>query len=507
MHLVKRTCTEVPTNGPDDQIHVHPQSLSAYKNLPAYVLLGDPGAGKTTEFKREASQSDAFYITARDLITFDDRIEWHHKTLFIDGLDEIRAGSHDARTPFDMIRARLEKLGRPPFRLSCREADWFGAADQECLKSVSPDNQITILHLDPLTKADVVEILNNSLDVPHTEKFLQWAEQKGLNELLTNPQVLDMLVKAVADGKWPDTRKQTFEMACQTIIREHNREHIDAARSQPADENQQLNAAGLLCALQLISGNAGYTLNPDTEVSDFPYLGTPAFDNMDLLHKVARTKLFTAPVEGRITPIHRHVAEYLAARYIAARIEHEGLPIGRILALLTGEDGIVVAELRGLSAWLAALCKSRRSTIIERDPLGVVLYGDVQDFTSQEKRLVLDGLRREAARYPWFRSSHWTASPFGALATPDMEEEFSNILTASDRSEVHQALADCVLDAMTYGFRFTSLDNALLSIVRDSTWWPDIRRQALNVIVRNGEGSPDTGTQLKQCWTKFATNQ
>ncbi len=396
-----------------------------------------------------------------------------------------------------MIRARLENLGRPSFRLSCREADWFGTADQDRLKLVSPDNQLTILHLDPLTDTDIVEILNHNPQVTNATEFMQWAEQKGLNELLSNPQVLDMLVKAVDDGNWPDTRSQTFEMACQTIIREHNREHIDATRSQPADENQQLNAAGLLCAVQLISGNAGYTLTPDKEVSDFPYLGAPAFDNMDLLHKVARTKLFTAPVEGRITPIHRHVAEYLAARYIAARIEHEGLPIGRILALLTGEDGIVIAELRGLSAWLAALCKSQRSAIIERDPLGVVLYGDVQNFTTQEKRRVLDGLRREAARYPWFRSSHWAASPFGALATSDMEEEFCNILTASDRSETHQALADCVLDAMTHGAKYPSLDNTLLDIIRDSSWWPGIRRQALKVIVRNVKGKPDTGIQLK----------
>jgi len=505
MYLVERTCTKISTNGSDT--NVSPKPLSAYQNLSAYVLLGDPGSGKTTAFKQEeVSQPDAFCVTARDLITFEDRPEWHDKTLFIDGLDEIRAGSLDARTPFDAIRARLEKLGRPRFRLSCREADWFGAADQEHLKSVSPDRQVTILHIDPLTKADIVEILNHNPRVSNAEEFMQWAEQRGLNELLTNPQILDMLAKAVADGKWPDTRKQTFEMACQTIIREHNQEHLGAKHTQPVDENQQLNAAGFLCAVQLIAGNAGYALSREMADNEFPELNNPAFDNVELLNEVAHTKLFKAPVDGQIIPIHRHVAEYLAARYLAGRIEHSGLPIGRILALITGEDGVVVAELRGLSAWLAALCKSQRSAIIERDPLGVVLYGDVQDFTNQDKRRVLDDLQREAVRYPWFRSSHWTASPFGALATPDMDVEFHNILTASDRSETHQALADCVLDAMTYGAKFPSLYGALLEIARDTTWWLRIRRGALKVIQRNGEDKPNTAIQLKMLTEEINNN-
>ena len=494
MYLVKRTCTEIPA---DASVHTRPRPLSAYRYLSAYVLLGDPGSGKTTSFEQEAEQEGSFYISARDLITFANRPEWQGKTLFIDGLDEIRAGSLDARTPFDAIRARLDELGRPRFRLSCREADWFGSSDQESLRSVSRDGQVTILHLDPLTEADIVEILNHNPRVPDANQFMRWAKQRGLDELLINPQILDMLTKAVANGNWPDSRKQTFELACHTIIREHNQEHIDASRTRPVDENQQLDDAGFLCAVQLITGNAGYALSNDMEGSEFPELDNSAFDNIERLNAATKTKLFKAPIEGRIVPIHRHVAEYLAARYLAGRVEHAGLPVGRIIALITGEDGIVVAELRGLSAWLAALCKSQRNAIIERDPLGVVLYGDVRDFTRQDKRRVLDGLQREAARYPWFRLSNWTASPFGALATPDMEEEFREILTAPDRSETHQALADCVLDALIHGARLTNLDNTLLDIVRDTSWWPRIRRSALEAIQHNSEENPDSGIRLK----------
>ena len=81
------------------------------------MLLGDPGAGKSTAFDAECgvSRDGACFVTARDLLTFDvqSHPEWHGKTLFIDGLDEVRAGAGDVRTPFDAIRRQLDKLGKP----------------------------------------------------------------------------------------------------------------------------------------------------------------------------------------------------------------------------------------------------------------------------------------------------------------------------------------------------------------------------------------------------------
>jgi hypothetical protein len=87
--------------------------LSAHRDDSAYVLLGDPGAGKSTAFKCEYEAlggERAHLISARDFLTLAPRTEWGDKTLFIDGLDEVRTGSSDARTPFDAIRARLDAL-------------------------------------------------------------------------------------------------------------------------------------------------------------------------------------------------------------------------------------------------------------------------------------------------------------------------------------------------------------------------------------------------------------
>ena len=128
--IVPRTCTEISAGNEDQHREKESRPLEAFQDAPAYVLLGDPGAGKTTAFEaeREALEERACLITARDFLTFDlqSHPEWLDKTLFIDGLDEIRVGADDARTPFDQIRGRLDELGKPRFRLSCRERTGWG---------------------------------------------------------------------------------------------------------------------------------------------------------------------------------------------------------------------------------------------------------------------------------------------------------------------------------------------------------------------------------------------
>ena len=496
--IVPRTCTEIrDANNRMEAGRTQPgagRSLESFRSTRAYVLLGGPGAGKTTAFAREceALGDAACLVTARDFLTFesDDRPKWRGKTLFIDGLDERRAGSPDKRTPLDRIRGRLAKLGTPCFRLSCRTADWLGENDRRHLASVTPGNSdVTVLRLDPLNDSDARKILEARTDIPDASTFIATAKKRGVDALLWNPQSIGLLADvATRDGTWPETRLETFAVACRHMAAEHSQDHRHGARSPSVDCT--LDAAGRICAILLLTGTAGCAR--DQEYVDHDYLDPDrcAYDR-DALLQAADTKLFDAEVEGRFTPAHRHLAEFLGARHIW-RLIANGLPPRRIVALITGADGTVVTALRGLSGWLAALCPDTRADLIERDPIGVVSYGDVRGFTTEERRTLTVSLSREAER---LRSATWTREAVGALATEDMESVLLHFLKSTPDKPYFTAL---VLLALTHGTPLPGLADFLLDMVYRGHRWVQIPCMVLDAFIHNCSDNTTRDEVLEQ---------
>ena len=206
------------------------EKLSDFRSVRAYVLLGEPGAGKSTALEEEEqNDANAVDVTARRFIrrSFDAHPEWRDATLLIDGLDEVRAGGGDPREPLDALVRRFEELGNPRFRLSCREDSWLGQNDFRELSSVIDGEELHLLRLDPLSEKDAEQILS-AAGVPDPDRFLWKARDGGLEAFLQNPLLLDILMKAQGSGAWPDGRLATFERACETLAGEANREHLDA---------------------------------------------------------------------------------------------------------------------------------------------------------------------------------------------------------------------------------------------------------------------------------------
>lgn len=500
--IVPRTCTEVPDAATDAETGKSQDTVSrpieTYRSAPAYVLLGDAGSGKTTALNGECSAlgEAAHYVTARDFLTFDPthHPEWRGKTLFIDALDERRAGLSDVRTPFDEIRARLDALGKPRFRLSCRAADWLGENDRQHLTSVTPPNsKVTILRLDSLTNSDIKQILNARVGIDDAETFITSARDRGVDGLLDNPQSLNLLADVVVrEGSWPKSRLDTFRRACLHMAGEHNEEHRFAR--QPLAVEEMLDAAGRLCAALLISGGAGCVLHPDQVGGDYLHLGQCEHDHPELLRLALSTKLFTAKSEVHFTPIHRHIAEFLGAWHLS-RLIKDGLTASRVISLITGHDGIVVTELRGLSAWLAALCENARFHLITRDPIGVGLYGDISEFSLNDKLSLLASLNHGLS---WPGYVFQPAAAFGALATPAMESALKKILKDPCRSDPHQIFTGFVLDVLSEGIPLPGLSETLLDILHDGTRWPRISLSALDAFVHNCQDESYKTNVLRQ---------
>ena len=476
--IVPRTCVEVSQENQNENPKWFAKPLESFRSSYAYILLGDPGSGKSTAFEVEAGAAgeNAELISARDFITFnaDRHPEWRDKTLFIDGLDEVRLSSGDEREALDKVRRQLDDLGCPRFRISCREADWLGDNDRKNLRLVSPGNRVPVLRLNPLTEGNIREILEAHPDVGAPIWFLAEARRRRIDGLLANPLTLEMLIKAVAGVQaWPGGRLETFAMACQQMATEFNEEHQNARLLPSADALMKCSAR--LCAHYLIAGAAGYSISYSESDPDYIALencdeGEPETERLALA-----TRLFTSVGGGRFVPAHRHIAEFLGAWHLAHLVDG-GLPIGRVLAMVTAGDGSVVPVFRGLSAWLAAHCTGARSSLIESDPVGVGIYGDLQNFSTGDKRSLLWALNPEVANYGV------DVLGFTSLATSDMETALWEFLSDGRRDDDHQYVVRFLLRVLSQSPPLAGLSFTLLKIVYDNTCWRVVSNSALQAF-------------------------
>ena len=495
---VARTCTEVGAANAS-------ALLESFRGRSAYVLLGDPGSGKTTEFQREqAALGDAAaYVSARDFMAFsvDTRPEWRGKILFIDGLDEVRAGATDMRSSLDEVRSRLDQLGRPVFRLSCREADWLGGNDLRSLEAVFPDSQVAVLRLDPLNDNDIAEMLGGHPGTNNAQNFIDQAKLRGLSGLLGNPQTLMLLVGAVMhSGDWPDSRRETFETACRQMATERNQEHLIGAGVLP--EGAVLDAAGYLCSLHLLADVGGFSTSPTAysgSLAPIHWLEeAPALPPGASMEQAMRTRLFAVSGEHGHRPAHRHLAEFLAGRYLAKLIG-DGLPVARVVALLTRPaDHRVATPLRGLSAWLASHSLSARDVLIDADPVGVGLYGDIGSFSVDEKKRLLESLARFASSGPLLGHEQrdgrvddyrdTTAWAFRSLVSADTVPAMKAVIADPSRADDKHRMVEFVLTLLadtesSVLHQFDDIGAAIETMVRDPRQPPYARRLALDVYL------------------------
>ena len=483
MLLVPRTCVR-QSDAKGDPVE-EPIPLSETRALTAYVLLGDPGLGKSNAFGQESDAGGGHRVSAGDFLALDQSgLKDSLLPVFIDGLDETRAGSSDGRVPLDSIRAKLQQLGCRNFRISCRAADWLGNPDTAKLQSLLPAGErLQVFSLQPLSLADVTVILPANHGIADPKAFITAAGQHGLTDLLFNPQTLGMLATAVGpDNEWPETRLAVYEMACERLAQEHNEEHVAASLKTAPDQGALQRAAAYLCAIQLLADLAGFTRSPSPPDRVLRLNAVPNPEALPLDEALA-SRLFHSIGHDVFTPVHRTVAEFLAARCLADHLR-SNLTLRRVLALICGSDGGVVSGMRGLAGWLATMSPAVRLTFARLDSLGVLLYGDAKDFSIADKSALMDRLGGDIAVSATFRWYEWEGRPFAALVTPEMRPLVTQRLSSADLTENHQLLVLALLEGLLHAPQDTNLTPVLLSMVRDPSRWSAVRARALKIYRR-----------------------
>jgi hypothetical protein len=393
------------------------------------VVLGEPGMGKSELMHELARRLEVELLTAVRFLRSKDptKLVPAGKPLLLDGLDE--AMSRRDGDAVDEILAQLEEAGSPPFVLSCRSREWQA-------RSVTNLRQLygrepVVLTLEPFERMEAQAFLlaqAPNLDANHV---LDHLASYSLHDLYRNPLTLGMIRRvAQTDTQLPATRATLFERVCTLIWPEHDEDRQDEGLAQ-LSQDDALDSAGAIAAALLFGGAEAVSAAGAAQVQQ----GDVRLADIEVLPKAksARTifssKLFHSVGPLRAKPLHRVIAEYLGARWLASQAPAPRAQ-RRLLAQLHGRGG-VPASLRGLHAWLAYHSSAMAERVIAEDPYGVLRYGEVTVLTPKLADCLFEALGRLAEDDPYFRAGDWDSKTAAGLMIPPLKAKIDAVISSA----------------------------------------------------------------------------
>jgi hypothetical protein len=455
---------------------------ASLRDVPAWVLLGEPGAGKSALFNDEASATGAVCVPVSEFVHGLVSDIGAGTTLYLDGLDEARASMSNSAMAM-RVRQQLQELKCPRFRISCRAADWLGDTDAKQLIAVSPNGELPVYALVELSDQDVQDIVGDSAVA---DAMIAQARDCGHDAMLRNPQALTMW-RAARGGALTNHRAELYAHHAALLADELNPIHRQQNRRAGISLANKLKAAGQLCATLLLGDLDGLTLTREHADARHPDLNDLPLSDMSAALASVQSQLFRpGRLPERIWPAHRTLAEFLGGQWLAREIDQAPLLLPRVLNLLLGRDGRTVAGLRALYAWLATLSVQARERLIRDDPLSVVVYGEPALLPSALKRMLIAQLLANEAELTQAQRGQHDALPWAALWDESWADLADTCLKDTQRHDHAQRQVLFVLNILEAA---RPVDPAhwsrlLWTVVRDRSRWPYVRVQAARAALR-----------------------
>lgn len=457
--------------------------FSAHASAQNLVVLGDPGSGKSSLFKAYSAKEGGCYFTVRDFLNTPSDEVPRDQILWIDALDETRSGRSDQST-IDQLTRKLAMIRPQGMRLSCRVADWLDKTDLAALRPYfNKSGAATVVRLLALTKSEQMSVLASSC-YDDAERFVEEAIRRQLGPLLENPHTLLMLAKVVRRGNWPLSQTELFDRAVLLLLDEQNPLHAEKDLGPGRfTAKELLSAAGALCALRLLSDCQGFSLAASSDDESIA-----CYREIDLapkaeLYAALSRRAFVSIGQGGVDYTHRTIAEFLAARYLVRQLS-SGFSLGRLLALLGIEERPPTA-LRGLFAWLVTLVADP-TPLMDYDPVGVLLYGDVSNWSSANRLRLVHALASHSKQDPWFLSRRHLPDTAKALADSALTGQYQHLLTSSESS---LSLRLFVLSLQKRGRILPGFTAILKALVRDVKAHYALRVLAMEVLHEGDDAS------------------
>lgn len=399
------------------------------------VVLGEPGSGKTWEFRQTVAdcrqkRKSAYFLPLERLSreSIDAILGPEHSVGFhawkasdepawflLDSVDEAKLGNvSDFYAALDRLSNELGgAIRRSHIILSSRISEWRPETDRaEVLERIgyhlrpeqdpnATDERVLVVEIIPLDKPRIA-VFAQAKCKSGSEDFLREVGRSHAWELAGRPLDVLLLLRYWQKHQWLGTLTETLEYLVAEQLQERE-DRKERAAARPLSSEQALQGAEWLAAASILCRQVSFHI-PDDE-------GSVDMDGLRVLDCLPSTwtdaersalierPLFDSASYGRMRFHHRRVADYLAARWILKRMK-AGLPWSELEHLFfeCRKDRCVLRPSRAMAAaWLASLSDEDwtvrfRGMLLEHAPHVFLQAGDPVLFPTAFKVQVVEHL-------------------------------------------------------------------------------------------------------------------
>lgn len=385
------------------------------------VLLGEPGAGKTTALDQHAPlllESVEAQVLRVPLGLFGSEDRLFRELLDSDQVRRWVAGEGQlciVADGFDEGAARLPNLAllfadriahwptdRLWLRLACRTADWPTSLGNALRARFE---QVALMELLPLRRQDVAVL---AAGWGAGAGFLEAVETARVVPLASRPLTLRLLATAFAgSGTLPRRGVQLFRLGLTALAEEQNDSRLDTGLGGALSAAERIAIAGRVAAASIFGGRpiiwTGPASSPDRDVqTDIAIdelavgaepLGDSATVNLsrEAIREAVATGLFSSRGDQRLGWSHATFADYLAAHWLMAN----HVSVDQARSLFLAPDGLTYPQTRLVAAWALAIDPGAYEFLAAADP--EALRGEVDLPGDGIRSAVIDGLFNVAA--------------------------------------------------------------------------------------------------------------